>query len=67
MIRLIIKELASDCDGKTHQSYKTFDVDLPEVERYLRESVGYAGCGSRAIIGGELIEQGKGGKEKCKK
>jgi len=40
---------------KAEGDYKTFDVNLPEVEEYLSARVGYAQCGSREIIGAEII------------
>lgn len=61
MIRLICKEMASDYDGKTHQLLKTFDVDLPEVEKWLEVKVGYAQSGSRQIIGAEIITNERDG------
>lgn len=56
MIRLIVKVLSGDYDGVTHQSFRTFDVDLPEVEKFLSENTGYMNSGSKNIIGGELIK-----------
>ena len=59
MIRLIIRELASDHGGETHHAWKTFDVNLPEVEEYLSVNIGYVGSGSRAIAGAEIIKEAK--------
>jgi len=55
MIRIIIKGRYMDYDGKSDDDYKTFDVDLPEIEKYITQSVGYGGCGSRVIIGAEVL------------
>ncbi len=55
MIRLLIKEMAGDPDGKTHISWKTFDVELLEVEAFLKITPGYYDNGSRQIIGAELL------------
>ena len=40
---------------KAEVDYKTFDVDLAEVEEYLSAKVGYAQVGSRELIGAEII------------
>lgn len=59
MIRLIILGRYMDYDGKSDNDYKTFDVNLPEVEKYLTEKVGYVGCGSRIIVGAEILKNPK--------
>lgn len=58
MIRLIVKGIyALPVGNKTTWDWKIFDVSLPDVERYLVEKVGYAGCGYREIIGAEIVEE----------
>jgi len=59
MIRIIVKELASDPSGATHTAWKTFDVSLPEVEDFLDTKVGYYGSGSRFVVGAEIIHEAK--------
>ena len=57
MIRIIVKGRYMDYDGKSDVDYKTFDVSLPEIEKYISQSVGYCGHGSRIIIGAELLKK----------
>lgn len=58
MIRLIIRTddatTAAHVSGPVHVTYRTFDVDLPEVERFLAQ---YANQGliERHLVGAELI------------
>jgi len=60
MLRIIVKGMYLDPDGKSSKDYKTFDVELPEIEKYLTEQVGYYGCGSRQIEGAEILKIVKG-------
>jgi len=56
MVRLIIR-ISSVCpvEGATEEhTYKTFDVELPEVEEFLSEKMYY---GSRTLVGAEVIKQ----------
>ena len=41
---------------KIESDWKTFDVDLPEIEKYLSAKVGYAQCGSREVVGCEILK-----------
>jgi hypothetical protein len=59
MIRLIVKELAPDPDGVTHEALTTFDVDLPEVEKYMRQEIGYKESGSTCLRLNVLLEPTK--------
>lgn len=56
MIRLIIKGIYMMPTDKAETDFKTFDLELPEVESYLTQKIGYAQCGSREIIGAEIID-----------
>lgn len=57
MIRLIVREdncgMAANVGGDIHTTYKTFDVQLPELEAYLREKATWA---ERRLVGAELLE-----------
>jgi len=55
MLRLIVRGIYMLPTDKAVIDYKTFDVDLPKIEKYLSQRVGYAQCGSREIIGAEII------------
>jgi len=58
MIRLIIRSVnvcdAAHAGGPADVEYTTFDVDLPEVEKYLRDVRFLNSYESRVIIGAEL-------------
>lgn len=57
MIRLIVREdncgMAANVGGDVHTTYKTFDVDLPDLEAYLRVKETWT---ERRLIGVELPE-----------
>ena len=64
MIRIIVRETDSGeaCNvpnGQTHLNFKTFDVELPEVEKYLSEKWQYV---SRQVIGVEVVTRPPEGK-----
>lgn len=40
-------------EGSVEVTYKTFAVDIPELEKFLRENQSY---GHRRVIGVELVE-----------
>lgn len=58
MIRLIVRAIdASHCPhvgGAPHETYRTFDIDAPDVEEFL---TGYAGMpgASAALVGAEVV------------
>ena len=52
MIRFVVRGKYINPGGDCEGDIKTFDVDLPELERYLSESGSY---GSREVIGAEVI------------
>lgn len=56
MIRIIIRETnyadAAHVGGPVLESFKTFDVELPQVESYLAEELKW---GSRRVIGIEAV------------
>lgn len=58
MLRIIIRiddaGMAVNVGGAVHTAYKTFDVDLPEVEKFLTANIGsYA---QAQVTGVEAIE-----------
>ena len=57
MVRIIVQDNdfgeAANVGGPTHQSFKTFDVELPEVEAYLNEKLTWV---HRSVIGIELLQ-----------
>lgn len=59
MVRLILRESdvldAVNAQGPVIITYKTFDVDLPEVEEWLRSSNGYK---RRELIAAESLPAG---------
>jgi hypothetical protein len=60
MIRLVIRSTdeagAVNVGSPVDISYKTFDVELPEVERFLLEYAGKPGSYiTRTIIGSEVV------------
>ena len=55
MIRLILKCRGSDYDGSMDTWYKTIEIENMELEKILKEKIGYAGVGSIRIVGQELL------------
>lgn len=63
MIRLIIKTMdgsfAANLGGPgtpAEISYKTFDIDAPEIEKYLKQPIAENwSVASRAVIGAEVL------------
>ena len=57
MLRVIVRTdnagMAANVGGSVEVIYKTFDVDLPELEKYLGESQGT--YGHRQVVGVELL------------
>lgn len=47
---------AANIGGPTHTAYKTFDVEAPAIEEWLREQAAYC---QRSIVGVELVEKEK--------
>lgn len=58
MIRIIVQTddagMAANVGGHVHTTYKTFDVDLPEIEAFLREPK-EAGYVHRHFVGAEIV------------
>lgn len=56
MLRIICRDTDATevvhANGQYHVRYRTFDVELPEVEAYLARVALY---GHRAIMGAEII------------
>lgn len=62
MIRLICRETdcgaAANVGGPVEVSHKTFEIDIPVVEQWLREHIGESfSYYTRSIVGFEFIEQ----------
>jgi len=57
MIRLIIENRGSDYDGTMSVWYETKVIDNEELEKYLKEKIGYAGVGQRKVIGQEIFTE----------
>lgn len=62
MLRLIIRtddaHMAANAGGAVLTTYQTFDVDLPDVERALRDGGRNEGSfRHRQLVGCELIEE----------
>lgn len=59
MIRLIVRvddaAMAANVGGQVHSTYRTFDVDLPEVEEFLR-AASRPNFDYRTITGAEIVE-----------
>lgn len=57
MIRILCRNVdlsdAAAGVGPTEETYKTFDVELPELEKWLRESSNFV---RRTAIGIEVVE-----------
>ena len=56
MIRVTVQTddaaMAANVGGSVHSSYRSFDIDAPELEAFLRETIGtYA---QRQVVGWEL-------------
>ncbi len=60
-IRILVRTddagMAANCGGAVETRYKTFDVELPEVERFLREVTDnkLMQYTARQIVGWELL------------
>lgn len=58
MIRLIVRAIdASHCPhvgGAPHETYRTFDIDAPDVENFLAGHAGLSGV-SAALVGAEVV------------
>lgn len=58
MIRILVRSdyagMAVNVVGSVHTEHKTFDVEIPELEKYLRESNGTYSHAN--VIGVELLE-----------
>lgn len=61
MIRIIVRTdcagMACNVGGAVETSYRTFDVDLPDLEQFLREDQGT--YSQRQALGIELIDPTK--------
>lgn len=61
MLRLIVQIVdtgdACNVGGPVQTRYRTFDVDLPEVEAELRTDYKWA---TRSLVGAEIMEQPPG-------
>ena len=59
MIRIIVQtddaNMAGNVGGSVHTSHRTFDVDLPELEAFLRDGGGT--YSHRQVIGVECFPQ----------
>lgn len=61
MIRIIVQTddagMAANCGGSVDTKFRTFDVDLPEVEAFLREpnGVGVWRYAHRQVKGVEVL------------
>ena len=59
MIRILVRVddagMAANVGGSVETKYKTFDVDLPELEKYLREDRGIYSHAN--VIGFELLAE----------
>jgi hypothetical protein len=58
MIRVIVQtddaDMAANVGGDVHTTLRSFDIDIPELEKFLREDIGkYA---HRQVIGVEKLE-----------
>ncbi|MGE5523423.1 MAG: hypothetical protein ACM3SS_06900 [Rhodospirillaceae bacterium] len=57
MIRLVVRTcdagMAANVGGEVCVEYKTFDVDVPELEAFLREVGTYS---FKNIVGAELLD-----------
>ena len=55
MIRIICKEVYGSPEGASiGTTYRTFDVEAAELERFLLERPGYV---MRSVVGAEVLEQ----------
>lgn len=58
MIRVIVRtdeaSMAANVGGAVNTTWRTFDIEAPELEAYLRENVGT--YGQRQCRGVELLE-----------
>jgi hypothetical protein len=56
-IRIIVREVetgaACNVGGPVNVSHKTFDIDAPQLEAYLRVAQSYT---TREVVGCELLE-----------
>lgn len=56
MIRLFVKGIYMNPGGECEHDIKTFEIQCPNLESYLTENIGYAGCGTREVIGHEIVK-----------
>lgn len=61
MIRIIVKTdgaaMAANIGGSVESKVKTFDVECPVVEAFLREKLPNPGYSHRQVIGIEILEE----------
>lgn len=66
MLRIIVRRrdvaAAVNVDGPVDVTYRTFDVDLPEIERCLTDNGGYADAAyvTTEVIGVEVLKAREG-------
>ena len=57
MIRVIVEtcdaQMAANVGGSVHTTFRTFDIEAPELDRFLRENLGLQ-C-HRQVTGVELL------------
>lgn len=61
MIRIIVRTddstMAAHVNGPLHTTYRTFEVDLPEVEAALADGPNDNGLVQRSILGVEIVDR----------
>jgi hypothetical protein len=55
MIRFILKRSTGDGVSPDHESFETFDADVPELERVLKRGGRGAGHDMTHLVGVEII------------